>query len=226
MESIEKQCTQCKVRRPLSDFPTFKSDPSRTCKACNLCRSAIEKYRAKNRDSILSKRRSPEEKAKTRALSQSYLIANREKIVAYKREWRRRNPDKCRAEWKNFYARHPDRCKEKSDRWRRENLSHCLERERRRRAKIANVTVGDVEAIRTFYAMVRSESPIPCHWCGKKTKKGDREVDHIIPVSRGGPHAVENLCCACWKCNNTKRAKLPEEFCGQYEIAYPVGASQ
>ena len=36
------------------------------------------------------------------------------------------------------------------------------------------------------------------------------EVDHIIPVSRGGLSVEENLQTLCWKCNRSKGAKLTE----------------
>jgi hypothetical protein len=35
------------------------------------------------------------------------------------------------------------------------------------------------------------------------------EVDHIIPVSKGGLSEVGNLQTLCWRCNRTKSNKLP-----------------
>lgn len=35
------------------------------------------------------------------------------------------------------------------------------------------------------------------------------EVDHIVPVSKGGLSMPENLQTLCWRCNRTKGAKLP-----------------
>lgn len=35
------------------------------------------------------------------------------------------------------------------------------------------------------------------------------EIDHIIPISRGGLSAEENLQTLCWRCNRTKSNKLP-----------------
>lgn len=35
------------------------------------------------------------------------------------------------------------------------------------------------------------------------------EVDHIIPVSKGGLSEPENLQTLCWRCNRTKGAKMP-----------------
>ena len=34
------------------------------------------------------------------------------------------------------------------------------------------------------------------------------EVDHIIPVSRGGLSVPENLQTLCWRCNRSKGAKM------------------
>lgn len=52
------------------------------------------------------------------------------------------------------------------------------------------------------------------------------EVDHILPVSRGGLSVPENLQTLCWKCNRSKGAKVMRELNipssgirGHYEIA-------
>jgi 5-methylcytosine-specific restriction endonuclease McrA len=34
------------------------------------------------------------------------------------------------------------------------------------------------------------------------------EVDHIMPVSKGGLSVPENLQTLCWRCNRTKAAKV------------------
>lgn len=36
------------------------------------------------------------------------------------------------------------------------------------------------------------------------------EVDHIVPVSKGGLSQPDNLQTLCWRCNRTKGAKLPQ----------------
>lgn len=42
-----------------------------------------------------------------------------------------------------------------------------------------------------------------CYWCGEYAN----EVDHIIPVSRGGSHKMSNLVACCKKCNSLKNIK-------------------
>jgi len=55
-----------------------------------------------------------------------------------------------------------------------------------------------------------------CYLCGVKTDIGKRgtkfhlapELEHIIPISKGGPHTWDNVACACRSCNSLKGAKL------------------
>lgn len=44
-----------------------------------------------------------------------------------------------------------------------------------------------------------------CIRCGKKLRKGDVDIDHIIPQSRGGRDNINNLQCMCKRCNRSKR---------------------
>lgn len=45
-----------------------------------------------------------------------------------------------------------------------------------------------------------------CHYCGKSEDK--MEVDHLIPVSKGGTDELNNLVAACQKCNRAKGDRL------------------
>lgn len=47
-----------------------------------------------------------------------------------------------------------------------------------------------------------------CAYCGFIAE----EVDHIIPVSRGGGDALENLTPACWECNHEKTDLTVDEW--------------
>lgn len=49
----------------------------------------------------------------------------------------------------------------------------------------------------------------PCIYCGSKAKLS---IDHVIPLSRGGRHAVGNLASACIKCNCSKRNQTVMEW--------------
>lgn len=50
-----------------------------------------------------------------------------------------------------------------------------------------------------------------CQQCGVSTYDESHlllEIDHIVPVSKGGQSTPENLQTLCWRCNRTKGAKL------------------
>ena len=44
-----------------------------------------------------------------------------------------------------------------------------------------------------------------CVRCGRKLRKGDADIDHIIPQSHGGWNSADNLQCMCKHCNRSKR---------------------
>lgn len=45
-----------------------------------------------------------------------------------------------------------------------------------------------------------------CVKCGRSYRKGDMDIDHIVPKSLGGSNARDNLQCICKYCNRSKRA--------------------
>lgn len=48
-----------------------------------------------------------------------------------------------------------------------------------------------------------------CQYCGRQPPEVILNIDHIIPVSKGGTNDPENLRTSCFACNSGKKAKLP-----------------
>jgi 5-methylcytosine-specific restriction endonuclease McrA len=46
-----------------------------------------------------------------------------------------------------------------------------------------------------------------CQYCGSPAEN----VDHVVPRSKGGEHAWENVVAACRRCNSRKENRLPHE---------------
>src|ERR1700709_2777735 len=50
-----------------------------------------------------------------------------------------------------------------------------------------------------------------CQYCHKTLPSGELTLDHVIPRSRAGESAWENLVACCHYCNNRKGNRTPEE---------------
>jgi 5-methylcytosine-specific restriction endonuclease McrA len=46
-----------------------------------------------------------------------------------------------------------------------------------------------------------------CQYCNRTAEN----IDHVVPRSRGGPHAWENVVASCRSCNSRKEDRLPGE---------------
>ena len=68
----------------------------------------------------------------------------------------------------------------------------------------------------TNRALFRRDGYI-CLYCGEKFRQLDLTRDHIIPMSRGGSDSWENVVTACYRCNNQKGNRTPEEW-GKYTL--------
>lgn len=44
-----------------------------------------------------------------------------------------------------------------------------------------------------------------CTYCGEQFDTNDLEMDHIVPLGRGGPHRITNITPACGPCNLSKK---------------------
>ena len=83
--------------------------------------------------------------------------------------------------------------------------------EQKRRARKKTVEAEYVETMKVF-----QRDQWRCQLCGCKTPKALRgkdkpnspELDHIVPLSRGGAHTYANTQCACAQCNQRKGSKI------------------
>lgn len=57
-----------------------------------------------------------------------------------------------------------------------------------------------------------------CQYCGVKPPKTPLEVDHIIPVSKGGTNDEHNLITACFDCNRGKSNIIADVNLSQIDV--------
>lgn len=73
----------------------------------------------------------------------------------------------------------------------------------RRRALLRNSQVNN-RNIQNWMSDVLSRPFATCYYCDQRISTDCIHFDHIVPLFRGGPHRIENLCVACPTCNLTK----------------------
>jgi len=172
----------------------------------------------------------------------AYYAANREKILAQKVAYRSTHKEEMRDRSRVYDAAHKEEKETRRATRRKENLAYAAayhvahkeyeakyqaayyaehkpeanSRMAARRALIAGtmigITISQMEQIAEIYRKAAEDSPIRCYLCNKLIPLGDREVDHIFPVIKGGPSTPSNLEIACRKCNRSKHDKHPNEL--------------
>jgi len=50
-----------------------------------------------------------------------------------------------------------------------------------------------------------------CQYCGANFRQKDLNLDHVVPLSRGGKSTWDNVVCACVPCNTRKGARSPSK---------------
>jgi 5-methylcytosine-specific restriction endonuclease McrA len=81
-----------------------------------------------------------------------------------------------------------------------------------RRARISRAL--KIEEIDRRVIIERDKST--CYLCGKRVEKKVLQIDHVLPLAKGGPHTYDNLRVACALCNCRKSDLTLEEFSERY----------
>lgn len=124
----------------------------------------------------------------------TYFRRNRDRILERSRQYALKNADKIRAYAGRWNAANPSR---------RKSIIKSYKARRRQQER-----GGDSTA--TIHAWEKA-APKVCHWCGVKCRRL-YQVDHYVPLAKGGRHVVSNLVIACRKCNLRKSARDPYVF--------------
>lgn len=143
----------------------------------------------------------------------------------YTAEWRARNPDKVKA-YNEKRKLHPERYRNSTKKWEAENRARRTELARiwrknnpERWSAIAIRTQkkrlaanGDSNHIQIASRMAYHGHK--CIYCGGPFE----EIEHMIPLSRGGTNWPANLAPSCLSCNRSKGTKTVWEFLEEKKV--------
>ncbi len=163
----------------------YYAENKEKCKA--VARENYKKNYEKNKEKLrlVSKKWKLENKEKISLSSKKYYLANKEKIAAYKLKYREENKSKIKDYWSNYRNNN----KAKGAKWladsRARKFGATIYMSKEDKAKIAELYVIAKDATKLFgYG-----------W----------EVDHIVPLAKGGLHKLSNLQVVPKTWNSAKR---------------------
>jgi 5-methylcytosine-specific restriction endonuclease McrA len=136
-------------------------------------------------------KRYPEKMA---AKAARYREKNRERLALRAREIRLRDSERLEANRRRYLAKKPyaitDSC-------------------RRRRARLKNAPkIEEYDSLE-----IAKRDGWKCHICGKRVKRGQLSIDHLVPLSRGGDDTPQNVALAHLRCNSRRGpGRLPAQL--------------
>lgn len=223
---LMKVCTRCEEAKPRSAFhrrARARDGLTPWCKPCvkaysagwrtenaDRSREQQRRYYEANRDEISAKRKerwaNDPELRRTRAeANRTRYQADLETERAKRRAWRKANPEAYAAGVAAWQAANPEAVRAASRKYARLHP----ERYQLRRAVKAAARLGAINLDALWNDA--------CALCGTALSRDiqwphpeSASVDHIVPISRGGAHAQDNLQWTHLFCNQSKGARLPE----------------
>lgn len=194
-----RECAWCKG--PLEVAVVLKhGKPSTFCS--DDCRKADRKaydqrWAVRNHERVKAAgaRRRKERAAENKAYFQKHYAANRERKKRLHREWYAKHSERALATAREYAASHPE-------------LVRAIGRVSRatRRARIKDAFIETIDP----HVVFNRDKGI-CGIChGDVDRRSKWEIDHVIPLSKGGAHAYANVQLAHHRCNRAKSAKMPE----------------
>jgi 5-methylcytosine-specific restriction endonuclease McrA len=132
----------------------------------------------------------------------------REQARESMQRWRQKpeNAQKAREQAKDWRDKNPEQYKARYLEWRRSEQGkavrnmHNQNREARKHGNGGEITAQEWQNLKAYY-------DYHCLCCGKQEPQIVLTLDHVIPISQGGPNTIENSQPLCKSCNSRKKTK-------------------
>ncbi len=191
-----KICSQCKIKLPTTCFSPNGSKLRSNCKLCQAAKR--RKFVSENKEKVLLQTRISAKKHKNsiQKKKKEYHIKNRENILEKHHIYYSDNKEKILAKNKKYAKEHPEVGVVRSQN-RRARMNKCF----------SNITGAEIKSLKEKYKY-------RCAYCKCKTDKNNPlQIDHKVPLSKGGAHILENILPSCRKCNLSKFTMDWNDWC-------------
>jgi len=196
-----KVCTKCKEEKPLTEFHKDSSKKDGMQIHCKSCRKQhyqenrehrldyFKRYRQENREQRSEYNRQWRQENREQMLDyfKRYRQENREQRLEYEKHYRRENRDY----FKRYRQENREQRSEYNRQWRQENREKVAALRSRRRALKRNSVpdfLKDCPAEKQRLVQIHKLRDLLTEATGT-----EHHVDHIWPLSKGGPHWSGNL---------------------------------
>lgn len=159
-----------------------------------------------NQARLLAKQNRYHQEHKTE--TREYQQRHKKRISLRMKAWRKSHEPEIRRYMRNWKQKHSEHIKKYSTEYHKANPEIKRLSEQKRRAwKSGNK--GIITAEQITYMYIKQQGI--CIYCNKPLGK-TYQLDHMTPLSRGGPHDISNIQLLCPSCNRRKHAKTHEEY--------------
>lgn len=189
------------AKRNLRGRELYADDPTRYAEV-------RKEWNKRNPDKIREYARRHAKTDRKKETARKYREANREHLNACSRVRHANNPKKQREATAAWYRKNKERVSEYNRDYKKKHrkLIAFLQRQyvSRKNGAVGTATEEQIKSRLDYHGN-------RCIYCGRD---GPMEIEHMIPLSRGGTNWPANLAPACRSCNSSKRSKTFFEFKG------------
>jgi 5-methylcytosine-specific restriction endonuclease McrA len=186
------RCSKCGTLLPLTD-ENFQHDRQKSDGYRHECKSCRRLHYKSNAEEIKETNRAYREANPDKVRETNLRYSRKEEVKKRHKEYNQSHAEQIRKNNRSLVDRNRERYR-----------AYWRNRWARKHASEGNLTPEDIQA-----QFKRQKGK--CYYCNNPLGD-DYELDHVVPLSRGGSNLPDNIVMACKPCNRSKHDKLPHEW--------------